>query len=95
MKRSLIPKIGKSHSYIYGTATEYDLNTKCSSVSRLAKSQEEIAHVVNENISVINITRIEMSENRKALKELADKPGKFGCKIWQYYISIRKRCVSS
>ena len=45
------------------------LNTIHSSVSRLAKNQEEIAHVVDENIWVINITRVEMSENRQALNK--------------------------
>ena len=60
MTKSLIPIIGKGLSYLFETATESDLNTLCSSVSRLAKSQEEIAHVVDENISVINITRVEM-----------------------------------
>ena len=60
MKRSLIPIIGNGLSYLFGTTTEFDLNTMCSSLSRLAKSQEEIAHVVDENISVINITTVEM-----------------------------------
>ena len=47
MKKSLIPIIGEGLSYLFATATESDLNTLCSSVSRLAKSQEEIAHVVD------------------------------------------------
>ena len=34
--------------------------TTCASISRLAKSQEEIAHVVDEIISVINITKVEI-----------------------------------
>ena len=70
MKRSLIPIIGKGLIFIFGTATEADLNTICSSVSRLAKSQEEIAQVVDENIWVINKTRLEMSENRHALNKI-------------------------
>ena len=65
MKRSLIPIIGKGLSYLFGTATESDLNTIQSGISRLAKSQEEIGHVIDENISVINITRVEMSDNRQ------------------------------
>ena len=46
------------------------MKTICSSVSRLAKNQEEIAHVVDENILVINITRVEMSGNRQALNKI-------------------------
>ena len=34
------------------------------------KVKEEIAHVVNENVSVINITRVEMLENRQALNKM-------------------------
>ena len=70
MKRTLIPIICKGLSYLFETATEPDLNTICSSASRLAKSQDEIAHVVNENILVINKLRVEMSENRKALNKI-------------------------
>ena len=70
MKRSLIPIIGWCLNYSFRTATESDLNTMCSSVNRLAKSQEEIAHVVDENIAVMNITREEMSEERQALNEI-------------------------
>ena len=70
MKRTLIPIIGKGLSYLFGTAAESDLNTTCSSVSRLAKSQEEMAHVVYKNISVINITRVEMSENKQVLNKI-------------------------
>ena len=46
------------------------MNTICSCISRLTKSQEEIAHIVDENISVINITREEVSENRQALNKI-------------------------
>ena len=72
MKRSLIPVVGKGHSYLFGTATESDLNTICSGVSRLAKSQEEIAHVLDDNFSVINITRVEMPEYRQALNKIIE-----------------------
>ena len=82
MIRSLIPIIGNGLSYLFGTVAESDLNTICSSVSRLAESQEEIAHVVDEFISVINITRVEMSGNRQALNKiigsLANLDSRFG-----------------
>ena len=60
MKRSLIPIIGKGLGYLFATATESDLNTVCSSVSRLVMHQEEIAHVVDENTLVINIPEVQM-----------------------------------
>ena len=70
MKRSLIHIIGKGLNLLFGTATESDLSTIHSSVSRLAKSQEEIGYVVDENILVIIITGVEMSENRQALNKI-------------------------
>ena len=70
LKRSLIPIIGTGLSYLSGTATKSDLNVICSCVSRLVKSQEEIAPVVDENTLLINITRVEMSENRPALNKM-------------------------
>ena len=62
IKRSLIPMTGKGLSYLFGTATDAYSNTICSSVSRLAESQEEIAHVVDENVSVINIMRVKIQK---------------------------------
>ena len=70
IKRSLIPIIGKDLNCLFGTATESDLNAIHSSISRLTKSQEDIAQVVDENISVMYIIRAEMSENRQALKKI-------------------------
>ena len=66
VQRSLIPIIGKGFNFLFGTATESDLKTIC---NRLAKNQEEMAHVIDENISVINVTRVEMLENRQALNK--------------------------
>ena len=54
----------------YITLENLILNTIYSSISRLAKSQEEIAHVGDENVSVINISKVEMSENRQSLNKM-------------------------
>ena len=69
IQRSLIPIIGKVLSFLFGTATEADLKVICNNIDKLAKYQEEMAHVIDENISVINITRVEMSQNRQTLNK--------------------------
>ena len=69
MKR-VIPIICKGPSYLFGTATESDLKTICLSVSELARSHRVIAHVVDVNILVINITRVERSENGQTLNKI-------------------------
>ena len=70
MVRSLIPIIGKGLSYLFGTATESDLKTIRVQVDNLAQNQKEMAHVVDESISVINVTRVEMAENRQTINKL-------------------------
>ena len=52
MKRLLIPIIGKGLSSFWNHYRS-DLNTIHSSVSRLAKSQEEIVHVIGQYVLVI------------------------------------------
>ena len=47
VKRSLVPLIVMGLSYLFGTATESDLNSICSSVSRLSKFQGQIFHVID------------------------------------------------
>ena len=89
-KRSLIPIICMGLSYLCRTATEADSKTVCSSFSMLAKGQEEIVLSADDNISVINITRAEMSENRQALNKIVGSLANLGCKVRKYYTSIRK-----
>ena len=51
VQRSLMPIIDKGLNFLFCTATESDLKTVCKNVDALAKNQEEIAHVIDENIS--------------------------------------------
>ena len=51
IQRSLIQIIGKGLSFLFGTATEADLKVICNNIDKLAKNQEEMAHVIDENIS--------------------------------------------
>ena len=79
IQRSLIPIIGKGLSFLFGTATEADLKVIHNNIDKLVNNQEEMAHVIDENISVINITRVEMSQNRQTLNKII---GSIGYKTW-------------
>ena len=70
IQRSLIPIIGKGLSFPFSTGTETDLKVIYNNIDKLANNQEEMAHVIDENISVINITRVEMSQNRQTLNKI-------------------------
>ena len=69
IQRSLIPIIGKGLSFLFGTATEAHLKVIHNNINKFVNNQEEMAHVIDENISVINVTRVEMSQNRQTLKK--------------------------
>ena len=79
--RSLLPFIGKGLSYLFGTASESDLKTIRTSIDNLANNQKEITHVVDENISIINVTRIELKENRKTINRMVVSLNKLDNKL--------------
>ena len=56
--------------YLFGTNKDGDIKAIQRNIKRLAQNQEEIAHVVDESISVINISRIELAENRHSLGQI-------------------------
>ena len=70
IQRSLIPTIGKDLSFLFGTATEANLKVIHNNINTLAKIQEEMAHVIDENISVMNIARVKMSQNRQTINKI-------------------------
>ena len=70
IQKSLIPIIGKGLNFLSGTATEADLKVIHNNIDNLVNNQEEMAHVIDEIISVINITRVEMSQNRQTLNKI-------------------------
>ena len=69
-KWSVLPIVGKTLSFLFGTASEEDLNFIKRSVQNLSQNQKQITHVLEENISILNVTRIQVAENRKAINEL-------------------------
>ena len=70
MQRSLIPITGKGLSFLCGTPTDADLKVIHNNIDKSVNNQEEMAHVIDETISVINITRVEMSQNRQTLHKI-------------------------
>ena len=69
-KRSLLPFVGKALHFLFGTVTDSDLRVIRSNVNKLAKNQEDISPVVRESLSIINTSRVQISENRQAVNNL-------------------------
>ena len=56
--------------FLFGKVTDGDLSVIRSNVNKLAKNQEEISPVVRESLSIINTSRVQISENRQAIDNL-------------------------
>ena len=58
--------------FLVGLANEISVNVTAGfhDIDKLVNNQEEMSHVIDENISVINITRVEISQNRQTLNKI-------------------------
>ena len=69
-KRSLVPLIGTIGSYLFGIASESDLNAVKRNIHKLSNNQNRIVHVLNESLSLMNISRGEIKQNRDKINEV-------------------------
>lgn len=80
-KRSLIPFIGQAASWLFGLVSEGDIKNIRRNVETLATKQDQIIHAVEECISVLNISRLEIKENRGAIIQLVNNVRQLDDKI--------------
>ena len=66
-KRSVLPIVGKAMNFLFGTITESDLSSIKNNIRTLSENQKQISHVLTENLSILNVTRLEVSQNRQAI----------------------------
>lgn len=69
-KRALIPIIGKALGWLFGTVSQSDLNSVRKAVKTLARNQNDILHVVEESISILNASRVTITENRHTINNI-------------------------
>ena len=70
-KRSLIPIIGKALHFLFGTLTSADLSKIRRNIKTLANNQKDMLHVLEDSISILNTSRIQISENRQTINNLS------------------------
>ena len=68
--QSLLPIVGKALSFLFGVISEGDLDQIKESVKKVADSQQTIIHAVEKAISVLDISRVQITENRRAITGL-------------------------
>ena len=70
VKHSILPFVGQLMSTLFGTISESDLENINENINILAKNQEQIVHDLDMSLSVLNMTRIQVSENRRSIMDL-------------------------
>ena len=71
LKRALLSIIDKTLHFLFGTLTSADVKKICHNINILAKNQIEMSHVVEESLSILNTSRVQISENRQSINELS------------------------
>ena len=71
-RRSLFPFIGQAASYLFGTVSKEDLALIKSNLHHLSTSQNKLAHVVQHGLTLMNISRAAINENRQTLNSVID-----------------------
>ena len=69
-KRSLIPIIGQLMNTLFGTVSENELENIDRNIKALAVNQEQIIHDLDVSLSVLNLTRMQVAENRRSIMDL-------------------------
>lgn len=72
VKRAILPFVGKALRSLFGVATKSDVRKVNRQIGVLANNQEEIIHILNDTLSVVNVTQVAVHENRQAIKSLSD-----------------------
>ena len=75
-KRLLLPWGGDLLNALFGTATESDLEGLRKQISNLAVNQNDLVHVVENSLSMLNKTNTLASQNRHAMNNLVIDLGK-------------------
>ena len=70
-KRSLLPFIGDALHYLFGTTSSKEVNKIENRLNDVELKQKEIVHVLEENLSIIDVSRAEIAENRHSLTQMA------------------------
>ena len=73
VKRALIPIAGKALSWLFGTASKGDLRKIQKHIKILADNQDQLVHIMNDTISVLTTTNVEVRRNRHAIRSMSDE----------------------
>ena len=67
--RSLLP-LGGVLKFLFGTADDSDIQGIKVQLNKLAKSQRSVIHIMETNLSILNVSRHQIAENRQSINGL-------------------------
>ena len=80
-------------SSLFGTLSESDLEDINRNVRMLAKNQKQIIHDLDVSLSVLNLTRSQVAENRRSIMDLIEVIQKLDVKILKMQEMFSQRFV--
>ena len=80
-KRSILLFVRKILSFAFGTLTSRGSNSIYSAISSLNANQQYILHIVEQSLSVLNVSCIQIAENRQAILDLIKSLHKLDTKL--------------
>ena len=90
-KRSLIPIVGQLMSTLFGTVSENDLDNINRNIKALASNQKQIIHDLDVSLSVLNLTRMQVAENRRSIMDLIVVIQKLDAKVVELGLLLEQK----
>ena len=69
-RRSVLPIVGKALNVLFGTITNVDLETIRRKLVAIGDSQRTLARQARSSLSILNVTRIDLTKNRQTISRL-------------------------
>ncbi|CAC5412411.1 unnamed protein product [Mytilus coruscus] len=90
-KGSLFPIIGKTFSFLFGTVSDSDLSKIRRNIKTLAQNQDEIRHIVQDGLTILNTKQTHVSENRHKVNELIESVQDLGNRLKTFATNLEKQ----
>lgn len=74
-KRSVLPFVGDALSFLFGTVSHGDLNRIKENLNKLTRNALKLEHVVKDSLTLINVSRTAIIENRHTINVLVGRIG--------------------
>ena len=90
-RRSLFPMVGRIMSFMFGTISQAEIDDVRNGINQLSRNQQSIIHVLDEQISILNVSRTQIAENRNAIIDLVKCVNLFDARLRKFEEAVQRR----